>query len=534
MKKRMKQITALVLSTIMASTMLAACGAPQSGGTEPVPDVQEEQPQSAVSGTEPNTSESGPDTSEAVEIKLVLVGEEPADGDAVFEKINEKLKEDINATLDVEYISLSDYEQMYSLMLASGEPIDAIYTSASWCYYMEEAAKGAFKTIDESFIETYLPLHKENMPAEAFEQARVQNNIYMVPNNYCTITGYAALIRGDLRKKYNLDEVTTLEGLEEYYKAVVENEPGMQAYAAAQNNDNMKLFLFNNRMRDIAKIDYFALYDMNGDSSADMPDIRWVYSTEEYKEFALLMKKWCDMGFWSKNAIANTSDPRDAFENGSAASLIWNIYTLGASAQAIMTTHPEWEPEIVDLFPYGGSHKRGLYTGDGIAFPISGENTERAAMALDLLKFDREYYDLIRYGIEGEHWIDEGDGKWSPGPKQADYTYDQISWAFKNNDYERVNSSEFAPIVETRNRWYELAAEGDILNFTLDESNIATETAALSNLFTKYVYLMDLGAVDDVEATLEEFNQQAEAVGLDKIMEELDKQVKEYYNSLGK
>ncbi len=66
MKKRMKQITALVLSTIMASTMLAACGAPQSGGTEPVPDVQEEQPQSAVSGTEPNTFESGPDTSEAV------------------------------------------------------------------------------------------------------------------------------------------------------------------------------------------------------------------------------------------------------------------------------------------------------------------------------------------------------------------------------------------------------------------------------------------------------------------------------------
>ena len=199
-----------------------------------------------------------------------------------------------------------------------------------------------------------------------------------------------------------------------------------------------------------------------------------------------------------------------------------------------MTTHPEWEPEIVYLFPDGGSHTRGLYTGDGIAFPISGENTERAAMALDLLKFDREYYVLIRYGIEGEHWIDEGDGKWSPGPKQADYTYDQISWAFKNNDYERVNSSEFAPIVETRNRWYELAAEGDILNFTLDESNIATETAALSNLFTKYVYLMDLGAVDDVEATLEEFNQQAEAVGLDKILEELDKQVKEYYNSLGK
>lgn len=523
----MKRRSTSILAVIMMAVMLAACSAPQSGSTAPASGVPAAQSQSGAFGTET-------DISKEVEIKLVLVGEEPKDGEAVFEKINEKLKEDINATLDVEYISLSDYEQMYSLMLASGEPIDAIYTSASWCYYMEESAKGAFKSLDESFIETYLPLHKEKMPPEAFEQARVQGEIYMMPNNYCTITGYAALIRGDLRKKYNLDEVTTLEGLEEYYKAVVSNEPGMQAYAAAQNNDNMKFFLYNNQVRDIAKINYFALYGMNGDSSTDMPDIRWIYGTEEYKEFAELMKKWCDMGFWSKNAIANTADSRDAFENGSAASLVWNIYTLGASAQTIMTNHPEWEPEIVDLFPNGGAHKRGLYTGDGIAFPISGENTERAAMALDLLKFDREYYDLIRYGVEGEHWIDEGDNKWSPGPKQADFTFDQISWAFKNNDYERVNSSEYAPIVETRERWYELAAEGDILNFTLDESNITTEIAALSNLFTKYVYLMDLGAVDNVEATLAEFNQQAEAVGLNKVLEELDTQVKAYYTSLGK
>lgn len=519
----MKKCLALVLALLMASALLVACGAPQSAA--PV----------STGASQSSSAPGGPDISKQVEIKLMLVGEEPKDGPAVFAKINEKLKQDINATLKVEYISLSDYQQMYSLMLASGEPIDAIYTSASWCYYMEEAVKGAFKPISDDFLAAYMPQHREKMPEAAFNQARVQDGeVYMIPNNYSTITGYAALIRGDLRKKYGIEEVTTLEGLEKYYKAVVDNEPGMQAYAASQKNDSMKFFLYNNQVRDIAKINYFALYDAKGDSSTDMPDVRWVYGTEEYKEFAKLMKKWCDMGFWSKNAIANTSDPRDAFENGSAASLIWNIYTLGASAQTILETHPEWEPEFVDLFPNGGAHKRGLYTGDGIAFPISGENTERAAMALDLLKFDQEYYDLIRYGIEGEHWVDEGKGAWSIGPKQADYKFDQISWAFKNNDFERVNNSEYPPIVEARERWYSLAPDWDILNFTLEESNITTEVAALSNLFTKYVYLMDLGAVEDVEATLAEFNEQAKAVGLDKVINELETQVKAYYSSLGK
>lgn len=475
----------------------------------------------------------GPDISEKVEIKMVLVGEKPNDADVVFGKISDMLGEDINATLKIEYLSLADYTQMYSLMLASGEPIDAIYTS-TWCYFMEESSKGAFKAIDEEFIATYMPLHEANMPAVAFQQAKVDGSTYMVPANYNTISGYAVLIRGDLRKKYGMDEVTTLEQLEEYYTKVTENEAGMQAYAAAQNNNDMKFFLYNNQKRDIAKNHYFALYDVNGDSSTDMPDVRWLYGTEEYAEFAKLMKKWCDLGFWSKNAIANTANARDAFENGSAASLIWNIYTLGASAQTVMAKNPDWEPEIVDLFPEGGAHKRGLYTSDGFAFPISGNNSERAAMAIDLIKFDTRYYDLMRYGIEGEHWVNEGNNIWSPGSKQSDYTFDQITWGFKNIDMERVNVNEYAPIVEVRERWYTLAPEWNILDFTLNESEITTEMAALNNLFSKYVFLMDLGAVEDVDATLAEFNAQAEAVGLQKVMDELEKQIKQYYIDMGK
>ncbi|MFR7390006.1 MAG: hypothetical protein ACLUTU_14430 [Blautia faecis] len=42
----------------------------------------------------------------------------------------------------------------------------------------------------------------------------------------------------------------------------------------------------------------------------------WLYETDEYKEWAAKMKEWSDKGFWSKNAVANNTGPRDAFTNG--------------------------------------------------------------------------------------------------------------------------------------------------------------------------------------------------------------------------
>lgn len=44
-----------------------------------------------------------PDTSEAVTLTMYLIGDRPVDNDEVFAKINEKLKAEINATIDVKF-----------------------------------------------------------------------------------------------------------------------------------------------------------------------------------------------------------------------------------------------------------------------------------------------------------------------------------------------------------------------------------------------------------------------------------------------
>ena len=68
-----------------------------------------------------------PDTSEAVTLTMYLIGDRPVDNDEVFAKINEKLKEEINATIDVKFMSWGEYEQKYPLIFASGEDWDIIF-----------------------------------------------------------------------------------------------------------------------------------------------------------------------------------------------------------------------------------------------------------------------------------------------------------------------------------------------------------------------------------------------------------------------
>ena len=70
--------------------------------------------------------EAGPDISEEVTLVMYLIGDRPADNDEVFAKINERLKAEINATIDVKFMSWGEYEQKYPLIFASGEDWDII------------------------------------------------------------------------------------------------------------------------------------------------------------------------------------------------------------------------------------------------------------------------------------------------------------------------------------------------------------------------------------------------------------------------
>lgn len=131
---------------------------------------------------------------------MYVIGDEPVAADEVEEALNAKLEEKLNCTVDINYIALSDYTQKYSLLLASGENIDIIYTS-TWAFYNEEATKGAFAEITDELLQKYMPQTAAGEDSMAFEQAKINGKCYMIPKNSPYVNNaMPVLIRGDLRE----------------------------------------------------------------------------------------------------------------------------------------------------------------------------------------------------------------------------------------------------------------------------------------------------------------------------------------------
>lgn len=227
MFSKKKRVMSLLLAVMLLTVGLCACGSKgtNTGETAQPADTKtesasEEQKESQA----PEAEAAGPDISQEVTLVMYLIGDRPVDNDEVFAKINERLKAEINATIDVKFMSWSEYEQKYPLIFASGEDWDIIYT-ADWCFYNAQASKQGFYEITQEALETYAPMTAETMYPEAWEQAKVNDKVYMLPMNYKEITAYVYMARGDLMDKYGISSVSTLDEAESYMDAIVKNEP---------------------------------------------------------------------------------------------------------------------------------------------------------------------------------------------------------------------------------------------------------------------------------------------------------------------
>ena len=181
MKKVSKLISLVVALALLISLPLAGCGgnnADDSSGSTTAAGTTTE----ATNTEATNTGDNAIDISKPVELTGYLLGDRPAGMDDVLAEINKKLKADINATMEINYIGWGDLDSKYPLVLASGENIDWIYT-ANWCKYSQEATKGSFLELSEDLLKKYMPKHYENCDPIAYSQSMVNGKFYMVTSS---------------------------------------------------------------------------------------------------------------------------------------------------------------------------------------------------------------------------------------------------------------------------------------------------------------------------------------------------------------
>jgi putative aldouronate transport system substrate-binding protein len=512
----------LLLITVIVLAALTACGGAANTATA------ESSAASSSVQTEATTDTSKPDISEEVNLKIYCVGD-PSPGDGgkmVIDAANKLLRAKINATIETTYMPWADWTNKYSLVFASGEDFDGIYT-ANWAYYQQQATKNGFVEITNDMLKKYAPDLLTDLPAEAWDQAKIGDKIYMIPTTFDEFATPHYVVREDLMKKYNVPEIKTLDDFGVYLDAIRKNEKTMVPLDISAMTDYSQFQLIFNAQNEYGAIGNVPLYNFVYKFTDPGATIVNSFETPEFMTFAKKMREWNEAGYWSKNALANKTPSSTSFDNGKSGSTLTNLLAATNYSYSWPKAHSGWEVQAYDSAP--DKKITGTpYIGSGLGIHASSQNIERMLMLADYARTDKELNQLFCYGIKDVQYSlsDVDKVTYIRGNTKTDYT-DGLSWFFRNSKFQLKPAN----VYSNYDKIFESEKQRQVIHvlqsFNFDDTALKNEMAALTNVVNQYGVPVITGAMDP-EKEIPVLNSKLKEAGLDKVMAAIKDQAQKY------
>ncbi|MEK5445270.1 ABC transporter substrate-binding protein [Paenibacillus sp. FSL R7-0331] len=469
------------------------------------------------------------------EVKLTgyLIGEAPEGLPEVLRALNDKLKQDINATLELNYIAWDELASKYSLLLESGENIDFIF-AADWSFYTTEAARGAFMPLSKELLRTYMPRHMALMPDEAWQATLVNGQSFIIPTAVQERKINLALFRKDVMAKAGLSTITAFSEIEPYLAEIKKSYPDMIPLNLDSQFDLSTPYGYLLA----EQIGWPGAPFDSGDPSAqgivgdmDRPSSELWSMVEEpmlsiQKKAAHIMKDWYDKGYVNRNPFANQVRSKQNFCYGKSGIAFGNSNDLAQ----VFTLCKE---KGIEVYPYpmlypSGTTSQSSWLNNGVSISANSRHPERALLALDLIMQEPSYAYLAYYGIEGRNYIMLSDGRIGlpEGVSAESNTYppDASGFWFVNKEFLPPMAEWTDSYTEMRGRIDSYLKPVTYLGFLFNSGNVKTEIANLKSISIEYAQPIYIGAVEDVDAAFTRLSGLLKAAGIDKVKAEVEQQ----------
>lgn len=517
----MKQkVVALVLAGTMAAGCLSGCGGSDKGKNEAAG-----KPSEATIVNEDGTIE----TPEEVTVSMYLYGDEGVANKDILAELNKILKEDINTTLEVKYITWNDTSTKYPLLWTSGESFDMAYGSAGgYVPYSTLARQDALVDITD-MLDTYAPTLKEKINQDAWDSTKVDGKIYGVPSTYSEFTAYGFVTRKDKMEEYGVESIQSIEDMEKYMDASV--AAGRVPLNGDSNlaNDLYRMLVNTTKQwvvaPGISETELFLAGDLSNPEEIFSPVF-----TDEFEEFAVKMREWADKGYWPKDVLASTMNEKDNFHNDMGDAYIAHQPDWTGAKGTVDEKLGGVETEFF-CFPETTGTIMGRSGVDNMTLiNANSPHPERALMVIEKLMTDERCYDLIQYGIEGRQY-EVVDGK-IVKPASYDKKVDEggfSAWALRTDEFNIPLATEDERRYSLNEEWSKIAVDNPYLGFVVDTSEFSSEISSITNVNSQLGIQILLGKTNtDPKEAVAEYREQLKAAGIDKVIESVNAQYKEF------
>ncbi|MGM7723361.1 extracellular solute-binding protein [Metabacillus sp. Hm71] len=492
--------------------------------------------QTSSEKSEPSTkvNENGEiDTSEFVTITMLALGDKPTNGqlEKVMEQVNAKLKEKVNAHLEIKWIEWADYMTKYNLTLASGEPVDLIITATDWLDAWGNAQKGAFKDITD-LLPTYAPKTWEEVSDENWEQTKYDGKIVMIPeDSFTQWVNHGFFYRTDWAKEFGITEpIEDFETMGKYFQGIVDNKPGVIPWDTPGTNVTTA-WGYTQSYSDAIELPIatgvFPIYW--GKSHDDPYTVMSPVFEDLFVDYAKLMKDWADKGYWRSDVLNYKGDTRALFQAGKTGADQHHTETFSGLRVQMDMKQPGSE---IDMFAWSDTRDNLTamsVTHGATAVGAHSKNPERALMVYDLIRNDEEIYKLFNYGIEGvQYEIVDGKRVRPEGYDETKHSFSSNFWGGRVDKFEIPSADKWEGITEIYAEYDKIKKPFPYGRFVFDSTPVEAEVAALSQVTAQMVPAIAFGKAGDPEKAVEDFRKRLEAAGYEKVLKEIQKQMDEY------
>jgi putative aldouronate transport system substrate-binding protein len=499
MKKWKRSRTVLLTVLLMLSVALAACSSNEGAATS--------SGNPNISGS-PGNATPEPTGSEVAEeldpVKLIwfIRNAEPSNAAAVLEKANQMIQSKINATVDFKFINPGDYVNKMQLVMSSGEEYDIAFTS-SWANpYSDNVSKGAFIPLDDLLAQ--YPDLKNSMRQEIWDGVKVNGKIYGVPNNQIMATAPGVWYKKDLLDKYQIDP-TGFKSLNDWtaaFQTIKTGEPTVsplreglpEAYLTfAPSVDGVQGLRINPNTWQV----YYAPYTLTDN-------------------FAI-MRDWYQKGYFPQD-VATMKDETSVIKAGK----IFSRYTsIKPGLDAELKLAMGFDFVVQATGPAVLPKTAGQTTMNAIS--VTSKNPDRAMMLINLVNTDKELFNLLKFGIEGQDYTKVSDNRIEP----ISGGYSLPGWLFGNEFNSYVIPGQPDDVWELTKTQNDTALVDPTIGFSFDRQSVENEIAQLNAIFTEFKPVLYSGMAD-IDKTIADMKEKRKAAGEEKVIAEAQRQVDEW------
>lgn len=470
-------------------------------------------------------------------IRMMTMGSEPECGmEAIYEQLDSLTIQDIGCIVRIDFYPWGDETELMKRLVASREY--DIYGTGSWGNYEKLARQNAFLQLDE-WLDVVPDLVKTMQIGEnsLFDAMTVDGKVYAVPQKIAQSGGYGFFYREDLRKKWGLDAVENIDGIENYLYRAAEEFPEYAMINDKRFFQSLKLLTMGEK--------YYLINDFCCIKKDEPQKLISIYDCPEYLEGVKKARQWYQDEIVAQDILMvqenNTMSTLALMREGKLPLEFANHLTAinNNYVYSILESIPDCELEWLDYDCLTNS-KYSRYNSNAVvqmlAVSSNTQNPKQVIRFIEKMYTDQTYYDLLVYGAEGVNYQLTEDGKVS---------YDHIDINNKLRGQTGLQNEQMNRTIYYPKKWNQVVEKVEketqrqmqrngtykIDGFEIDDLEMKELTEKMNEIYEYQIIPLECGVIQNYEESLANIKEQLRQAGMEQYMELAQKQLDVYLMS---